>query len=159
MGERNYRDLIQQGNHRIEMAHSSSSSSSSSFSSSSAALSSSWREHSARREQRKLEQSRLVEQCLGVADEVENNCRAALGLQLNAAVGNQAALEATVRDLRLHVAGLARRCAAHGAAYEQLAAAARDAGGVGAHLLATDAALARVGGNLAFIGARLTSED
>ena len=85
--------------------------------------------------------------------------RCGKGLQLNAAVSNQTALEATVRDLRLHVAGLARRCAAHGAAYEQLAAAALDAAGVGAHLRATDAALARVGANLAVIGARLTSED
>jgi hypothetical protein len=124
-----------------------------------AALTSSWREHVQRREQRRGEQARLVEQALVVADEVENNCRAALGMQLNAAVANQAALEATVRDLRLHVAGLTRRCAAHGAAYEQLAAAALEVGSVGAHLRATDAALARIGGNLEFIGARLTAED
>ena len=123
------------------------------------ALTAGWREHAARREQRRLELARAVEHCLGVADEVENNCRAALGLQLNAAVSNQAALEATARDLRLHVAGLARRCAAHGAAYEQLAQAAADVGSVGAHLRATDAALARIGANLAFIGGRLTAED
>ena len=138
---------------------STSSSSSSPSSSPAAALSATWREHAQRREQRRLEQARLVEQALGVADEIENNCRAALGLQLNSAVSNQAALEATVRDLRLHVAGLTRRCAAHGAAYEQLAAAALEVAGVGAHLRATDAALARVGANLEFIGARLTAED
>jgi hypothetical protein len=132
---------------------------STSASSPASALSASWREHSQRREQRRHEQARLVEQCLTVADEVENNCRAALGLQLNAAVSNQGALEATVRDLRLHVAGLARRCAAHGAAYEQLAAASLEVAGVGAHLRATDAILARVGANLEFIGARLTAED
>ena len=40
-----------------------------------------------------------------------------------------------------------------------LAAASLEVAGVGAHLRATDAILARVGANLEFIGARLTAED
>jgi hypothetical protein len=120
---------------------------------------SSWARHVAEREERRAQQARAVEQALLVADEVENNCRAALGLQLNACVANQAVLEASVKGLRLHVAGLTRRCHAHGAEFDRLAQAAADVGGLAAQLRATDDSLARIGGTLAWIEGRLGSDE
>jgi hypothetical protein len=45
-------------------------------------VSASWAKHLSEREVRRAEQNRLVEQALVITDEIENNCRAALGLQL-----------------------------------------------------------------------------
>ncbi len=113
----------------------------------------------AERDARRMRLDKAVEATLLVADDLENNCRAALGLQLQAAVSNVGRLEASIRALRGQVAGLGRTCAGHAAAYDALAAAAAEAGPVDAYVRNTDAALARIVDNLEFVAGRLTSDE
>lgn len=117
------------------------------------------RAHAAERDARKARVAASVESALTIGDDLENNCRAALGMQLHACVQNQAALEGAVRALRLQVATLGKRAAGYGAAYDALAAAVADAGAMDAYLRSTDGTLARIGDNLEWVAGRLTAEE
>jgi hypothetical protein len=119
------------------------------------------RAHAAERDARKARLAASVESALTIGDDLENNCRAALGMQLHACVQNQAALEGAVRALRLQVATLGKRAAGYGAAYDALAAAVAvaDAGAMDAYLRSTDGVLARIGDNLEWVAGRLTAEE
>jgi hypothetical protein len=117
------------------------------------------RAHAAERDARKQRLDKAVEHVLVVADDIENNCRAALGMQLQAAAGNQAALEASVRGLRTQVASLGKVCTTYGQQYEALVGAVTELGPMENYLRQTDGALAKVGENLDYIASRLTSEE
>jgi hypothetical protein len=121
-------------------------------------VSASWQKHLADREVRRAEQNRLVEQALVITDEIENNCRAALGLQLNACVANQSVLEGSVKGLRANVLALTKVCQAHGAAFDQLTNAVSSLGSLSNHLKETDASLSRLTSTMTYIEQKLGEE-
>jgi hypothetical protein len=121
-------------------------------------VSASWQKHLADREVRRAEQNRLVEQALVITDEIENNCRAALGLQLNACVANQSVLEGSVKGLRANVLALTKVCQAHGAAFDQLTNVVSSLGSLSNHLKETDASLSRLTSTMTYIEQKLGEE-
>jgi hypothetical protein len=139
-----------------EMATASSSTASSS---SSSPLTSILQTHATERTARRQRLDRAVEQVLLVADDVENNSRAALGLQLNSCVANQQLLEQGVKSLRQQVGALGKSCSAHGQAYSGLAAAVTEMGNMEAYLRHTDDALARIGADFVAVEKRLAQEE
>ncbi len=114
--------------------------------------------HERARDERAFEAARRAGDALALAEEVEGNARAMVGLELNAAIANQDALKVAVRQLRAQVQALAKTSAGHGRAYAALAAAAADAGSHRAFLEQTDAALERANASLAFVAEKLTRE-
>ena len=124
----------------------------------STSINTSWQKHLAEREVRRAEQNRLVEQTLVITDEIENNCRAALGLQLNACVANQSVLEGSVKGLRSNVLALTKACQTHGAAFDQLANAVGSLGSLSYHLKETDATLGRLTTTMTWIEQKLGEE-
>jgi hypothetical protein len=100
-----------------------------------------------------------VEQTLLIADEIENNCRAALGIQLSTSVANQQKLDAAVKGLRTQVAALGKTCAGYGAQYDGLVAAVGELGSMESYLRSTDRQLERVVEGLDFVASRLASEE
>ncbi len=117
------------------------------------------RAHMAEREARGAEISRRVAAALVAAEEVENNYRAALGLELNSCVSNQAYLERTLRQVRAQIAVLAKQCAAYGRDYAALEQGVARAGPPAAFLEAVGASLQRTNGHLELIAARLEGGD
>jgi hypothetical protein len=113
----------------------------------------------AEREARGAEISRRVAAALVAAEEVENNYRAALGLELNSCVSNQAYLERTLRQVRAQIAVLAKQCAAYGRDYAALEQGVARAGPPAAFLEAVGASLQRTNGHLELIAARLEGGD
>jgi hypothetical protein len=136
-----------------------SASSSTASSSSSSPLTSILQTHATERTARRQRLDRAVEQVLLVADDVENNSRAALGLQLNSCVANQQLLEQGVKSLRQQVGALGKSCSAHGQAYSGLAAAVTEMGNMEAYLRHTDDALARIGADFVAVEKRLAQEE
>jgi hypothetical protein len=134
-------------------------SSSSSSASSTSAATAVFKAHVAERDARKQRLDKAVEQALVIADDLENNCRAALGIQLNTAVQNQQRLEAAVKGLRTQVAALGKTCTSYGAQYDALVAAVAELGSMENYLRSTDGNLARVVDNLEFVAGRLASEE
>jgi hypothetical protein len=130
----------------------------SSTTASAAAIAAVLKAHTAEREARKQKLDRTVENVLIIADDLENNCRAALGMQLNNCVTNQHLLEASVKSLRQQVAALGKQCTAYGAQYEGLVQLVNEVGPIDGYLKQTDAALQRIGDNFDFIAAKLSEE-
>jgi hypothetical protein len=110
-----------------------------------------FRAHTAERETRRGALDRRVEATLLIADELENNCRAALGMELNAAIAAQGTLEHAAATLRGQVVALGKRCAAFGAQYDGLARAVAEAGPVEPFLEGCEASLARINHSFAAI--------
>ncbi len=121
-------------------------------------VSASWAKHLSEREVRRAEQNRLVDQALVITDEIENNCRAALGLQLNTCVANQSVLEGSVKVLRANVLALTKTCQAHGAAFDQLTNAVASLGSLSNHLKETDLTLSRLSTSMTWIEQKLGEE-
>ncbi len=114
--------------------------------------------HERERDTRAGAVSRRCADALALAGEVENNARAVLGLELNSAIANEAALRGAVAALRANVGALARECAAHGRAYAALAHAAEEAPPTRTFLDAVQGALARSNAHMAAAAERLTRE-
>lgn len=117
------------------------------------------KQHITDREARKQRLDKAVEQTLVIADDLENNCRAALGIQLSNSTNNTHILEQSVKALRQHVATLGKTCAIQSQQYDALAAAVADLGSMEAYLKNTDGLLSRIGDNMEYIKTRLTSEE
>ena len=113
------------------------------------------RAHTADRDARAAAISQRVAAALVAAEEVENNFRAALGLELNSCVANQAFLERTVRQLRAQVAAMARQCAGYGRNYAALEEGLARCGQPAAFLEGVSGALARANAHMEQITARL----
>jgi len=114
--------------------------------------------HERARDERAFEAGRRAADAIALAEEVETNARAMVGLELNAAIANQNALKVAVRQLRAQAGALGKTAAGHGRAYAALAAAAADAGSHRAFLDDTNAALERANASLAFVAEKLTRE-
>ena len=115
--------------------------------------------HTAEREARAADISKRVASALVSAEEVENNFRAALGIELNSCVSNQAYLERTMRQVRAQIAALARQCAQYGRDFSALEQGEARAGPPAAFLEAVAASLQRTNGHLELIAARLEGGD
>lgn len=89
-----------------------------------------------------------VERVLLAVDTLENDVRAAVGLQLNSVIANQQYLEASVRVLKQQVGVVSKRCVAWGGQVDALKASAAEIGGLQAYLEKCDATLARVNEHL-----------
>lgn len=111
--------------------------------------------HAAARDQRAKSLAKCLSDALVVAEEVQNNCRAALGMELNSCASNQLHLEHAVKQLRSQVAALTRQGAAYTRAYAALARAASDLPPTGAFLSAMHASLTRSNENLEQVASRL----
>lgn len=114
--------------------------------------------HAAERDARAKALDRRVEAALQVADEIENNGRAALGMELNQVIANQNHLEHAVRQLRAQVGALAKQSAAYGKSYAGLVKAVGELGSPEPFLTGTAASLERINGHFEFVAGRLTSE-
>ena len=117
------------------------------------------RAHVADREARAAAASKRVAEALVAAEEVENNFKAALGLELNSCVANQASLERTVRQLRAQVAAMARTCAQYGRDYAALEQGLARAGPPAAFLEGVSGALQRANAHMEFIATRLEGAE
>ena len=115
--------------------------------------------HSAERESRSTEISRRVAAALVSAEEVENNFRAALGIELNSCVSNQAYLERSMKHVRAQIAALAKQCTAYGRDFAALEQGVARAGPPAAFLEAVSGSLQRTNGHLELIAARLEGGD
>jgi len=113
----------------------------------------------AERAARRAALDRHVEAALLAADVLENDVKAAVGLQVNAALALGGELDAAVRGLRGAVAELPRKSAAWAAGYDALVARAAELPPVEPFLRATDASLARTGAALEAAAARLVTES
>lgn len=102
---------------------------------------------------------RSVEGALLAADVLENDVKAAVGLQVNAALALGGELDAAVRGLRGAVSDLSRKSGAWAGAYDSLIARAAELPPVEPFLRATDASLARTGAALEAAAARLVTES
>jgi len=78
------------------------------------------RAHKEDRERRGVLQTRRLTESFEIADQIENNFRAALGKELNSSIANQNHLELTVRQLRAQVVALSRQCEAYGRGHAAL---------------------------------------
>jgi hypothetical protein len=114
--------------------------------------------HEKARDERAFEAAQRAGEALALAEEIEGNARAMVGLELNAAIANQNELKGAVRQLRAQVGAMTRASAGHARAYGALAAAAADAGGHRAFLDEAGAAHDRANADLAFVAERLTRE-
>ena len=114
------------------------------------------RAHAAEREARAAAGTRAAAAALALADEIENNSRAALGKELNSTVHNQSQLEQSVRQLRAQVVALSHQCALYGRDYAALAAGAEKLEAA-AFLEGTGAVLARANGALEGLGAKIAA--
>ena len=113
--------------------------------------------HAAAREQRARALTKALGDALVVAEEVQTNCRAALGLELNSVASNQLHLEHAVKQLRAQIAALTRQGGAYARGYVALVRAVSELPPTGPFLAATEAALARTNEHLAFVAGRLES--
>ena len=95
------------------------------------------------REARSVALSKRVAEALSIADELESNCRAALGIELNSCIANQNHLEAAVQKLRAHIAALARAAPVYAKDYAALARAAEELGSPQPFLEGINASLQR----------------
>ena len=114
--------------------------------------------HEAARTERTFENNKRCGTALALAEEVENNARTMVGLELNSCIANQDALKTAVRQLRAQVAALDRQCKGYGRAHVSLTNAVADAGSHRAFLEDMDATLERVNSNFAFISEKLQQE-
>ncbi len=117
------------------------------------------RAHTAERDARAGEISKRVASALVAAEEVENNFRAALGIELNSAASNQMHLERTLRQVRAQIAALAKQCVQYGRDYTALEQGVARAGPPAAFLEAVSASLQRTNGHLELIASRLEGGD
>lgn len=110
---------------------------------------------------RELRASALARRCADAitsADEVENNARAVLGLELNSCIAIEQALKVALQQLRMQVASLARECTAHGRAYGALVKSTQELGSPRDFFETVNASLARSNANMASVAERLTRE-
>jgi hypothetical protein len=114
--------------------------------------------HEESRSERSFELMKRCNDALSLAEEIENNARAMVGLELNNCIANQDALKTAVRQLRAQVAALNRQCTGYGRAYAALAAAVSNSGSHRAFLEEADAALDRTNAHFAFIAEKLQRE-
>lgn len=122
-------------------------------------VSQTFKNHTQERDIRKQRLNKAVENVLVIADDLENNCRASLGLQLNNSINNQHHLEVAVKNLRTQIATLGKTCSTYNAQYEALITSVDELGSAEEYLRNTDSILQRIGDNFAFITDKLTSEE
>lgn len=114
--------------------------------------------HETARTERAFEHNKRCSNALALAEEVENNARSMVGLELNNCIANQDALKMAVRQLRAQVAALNRQCTRYGRAYASLTNAAADASSHRAFLDETNAALERANAHFAIVAEKLQHE-
>jgi hypothetical protein len=124
----------------------------------SSALSALAKQHAAERENRKVQLERKVETVLVIADDLENNCRAALGIELNSCVNNQAQLEFATKQLRQQVGNVGKKCATYNQQYNALISSVSDLGSIDTFLRNADATLEKIGENIDATTQRLQRE-
>lgn len=117
------------------------------------------KQHEHERKERKHRLDRAVEAALIIADDLENNCRAALGMELNNCVTNQHHLDLAIHSLKLHVKGLASKCTNYNQQYDGLVHSINELGSVERYLADTDTSLAKTASNFDYITAKLLSEE
>jgi len=122
-------------------------------------VSQTFKNHTQERELRKQRLNKAVEQVLMISDDLENNCRATLGMQLNNSINNQHHLETAVKSLRNQIATLGKICSTYNTQYEQLITSVNEMGSMEEYLRQTDSILQRIGDNFTFITDKLTSEE
>lgn len=116
------------------------------------------RQHSRARAESRVSLERSISTCLDVADELENNTRACLGIQLKSVQTNQAALDGAVRKLTKEIVDVTKRLTTYRAQHEGLIASMRDAGSVATWLTQSESALAGIQDNFSTIERILTSD-
>lgn len=117
------------------------------------------KEHTAHRAARAKVTDHKVEQVLVAVDGLENDIRAAVGIQLQSVVNNQQQLEVATRKLRENIGGLTKRCTQWNQQTDALKQSVREIGSVAAYITACDAQLQRINEQLEFAAERLGSED
>jgi hypothetical protein len=122
-------------------------------------LSSVLKDHRAAREGRREALARRAETVIILADELENNCRVCVGLELNNSVANQRYLDDAVRALQREVAGLAKAAAGHAAAHESLIAAVTEVGSLEPWVRHAEATLKGINANFEYVAKSLTADD
>jgi adenosyl cobinamide kinase/adenosyl cobinamide phosphate guanylyltransferase len=122
-------------------------------------LSSVLKEHRAAREARKETLARRAEAVIVLADEIENNARVCVGLELNNSVSNQRYLDDAVRALQREVAALAKVTANYAAQHEALLAAVAEVGSIDPWLRYAEGSLRNTQANFEYIAKSLTADD
>lgn len=117
------------------------------------------KEHTAHRAARAKATESKVEQVLVAADGLENDIRAAVGIQLQSVVNNQQQLEVATRKLRESIGGFTKKCTQWNQQTDALKQSVRELGSVAAYISSCDAQLQRINEHLEFAADRLSSED
>lgn len=116
------------------------------------------KQHAGEREAQKQALEKKVELTLVIADDLENNCRAALGIELNSCVANQPQLEFAMKQLRQQVALLGKKSTAYSQQYTALVASVNELGSLEPFLRGAEGSLDRIAEQMDAITARLTGE-
>ena len=111
--------------------------------------------HKEDRERRSVQQTRRIAECLELAEQIENNFRAALGKELNNSIANQNYLELSVRQLRAQIVSLSRQCEAYGRGHAALITETGKLDSV-AFLRSTSGALASANDTLDVLAGKIT---
>ena len=107
--------------------------------------------HAAERTTRKAELERRIDGALDAAEEIENNARACLGIELGSVQANQQQLEASAKALRTQVRDRSHQFGAHNDKYDALVGSLDGMGSVATFLQQSDAILTSVRGHFAAI--------
>lgn len=116
------------------------------------------KEQAARRQAHKQVQERRIHQAITIAEEIENNCRACLGLELQSVQHNNKQLEESIKKLTKFTVQTGKDTVQSFKDLEALQDQVAEVGNMATWLKQSEAVLGTVASNLAFIERSLSSE-